>query len=175
MNKIFILLTIFSLISACKPSKTPATDNKNTTATPVDNKTEFGAGDSITLKSLSDNNRGSLADLVQYVGKKPNQIGERISKIMGNAYGNFQRDWNTETPIEKDAEMLYTSGCKTGNCINSRYVVVFDTKINAINVYSFSNTGQRMRTFEEDKIFLALPYKGQDWLDAIVEEHMSAK
>jgi hypothetical protein len=180
ISKIVIVSLISIFCLSCKPNKATTTVEAQKTDP---SKTEYGAGDSITLKSLADNTRGSLADLVQYVGKKPsevqlwskNNISERISKMMGSAYGNFERNFNVETPIEKDMEMLYTSGCKTGACINSRYVVIFDTKINAINVHSFSDSGQRMRSYEEDHILLALPYKAQDWFDIIVSEHMAAK
>ncbi len=173
-------IIIISMAISCKQKAGPSTDAAATVA----QDTAMRAGDTIKLSSLADNNDGSLVTLVQYAGKKPsevdfwnkNGVGARISKLMGNAYGDFQRNWNDETPIiESDSGMLFMTGCKIGACLNSRYVVVIDTKINIINVYALSDTGQRMRSFEEKGTILAMSYKMQDWFDKIYEEHMSAK
>lgn len=141
----------------------------------------FKAGDTITLNSMQENTRESLAYLKTLVGKKPSDVQlfakaemkKRISKIMEGDYADFESSWLIDTPLQEDNEIIYTYACKTKDCLSHRYILIFDTMINAINIYKLE--GRDMRSYVEDKTVLGMPHKAQKWFDEIVESHMKIK
>lgn len=171
-----LIFTIFCLGFASCKQKESGISNSN----PSSNDTiSYKSGDTIKLGSLDENTRGSLAELSTYVGKKPSEVDlfskagikDRIKKIMKDEYAQFESSWQADTPLQADAEILYTSACKSGDCKGSEYIIIFDTQINAINLYQFNSNN--MRSYEEDNLILGLPRKVQDWMDGIVESHLS--
>jgi hypothetical protein len=177
INKFIFPIVIASLLFlACKPKTDADATAKTTEEVAKDGISK--AGDTITLPSLQDNNRPSLLGVLELVGQKPSSvqlfdkmdIGARMKKFMGSNYDSLIKNWNEDTPLEKDGDIVYTSGCKTANCAEYQYIIIFDTKIQIINVYTFE--GKKMRTFEEDNTITGLPYKCQDWFDAIIQKHI---
>ncbi|MFZ1579898.1 MAG: hypothetical protein WAT26_02110 [Saprospiraceae bacterium] len=83
-----------------------------------------------------------IKSLTSFVGKKPSEaqifdkfdFTKRFEKLMGEHYSEFKSDWNQETPIMKDGEILYFVGCKANACRENKFFVMIDMITNNLNV-----------------------------------------
>jgi hypothetical protein len=100
----------------------------------------------------------SIKELENFIGKKPSQVqlfekfdlNKRIEKVLGSELAEFKSDWNDETPIFKDGEILYFTGCKTGACAENKYFMMLDLVENNFNIINIRNG--RPRSFEEGAV-----------------------
>ncbi len=155
----FFCLSMLFLIN-CKNSK-----NQDTAIS------ETVKSDSIAL--VSKLIKSELKALEKQVGKLPSEAGlftnfglaERIEKVMGKDYQDFKETWVKETPIKKDGEILYTSGCQIDVCKANRYILIIDMLQNGINIYNFKH--DKGRSYEEDNTIIGMPFKLQDDFEKI--------
>jgi hypothetical protein len=172
---VYIVFLLLISINACKQKEN---SNEGNLTTLQDSTSNYNNGDTIQLSSLQNNNRASLAEIIPFVGKKPSEVDlfskmglrDRIKAIMKDQYAAFESSWQDDTPLQAKGEIVYTSACKSGDCMGAEYIIIFDTKVNAINIYQLNSN--KMRSYEEDNLILGLPYDVQDWLDVFVEKHM---
>lgn len=128
--KFFTFLTFIFFIS-CSSKK----ENKVATTTEV---TAAPASAEIPQTPSGD----GIKSLTTFVGKKPSEVQifdkydftKRFEKLMGENYTEFKSDWNQETPIMKDGEILYFVGCKANACRENKFFVMIDMITNNLNV-----------------------------------------
>ncbi|WP_433778695.1 hypothetical protein [Flavobacterium anhuiense] len=111
-------------------------------------KTEALKTDSTTI-----NPNDSLYNLVdksvvgtQFLTKS--SLAPRLKKLLGSDYDQMVKSWNTETPFEKQDNILHAWGCKQHDCGTYSYDLYIDVKNNKINVYKFSES--KLTIFKED-------------------------
>ena len=146
MSKITVfMLSVTTMILACKNQEQPNTSS----VAPTDPE-----------KSVPSAQDWSSFD--QKVGQLPSEAGfmqvpelqKRISALLKEDYERFKKDWNTETPLEMEDRILFTTGCQHSDCKANRYLLFFDLTDNNINIINFSFG--RVRTWEE-KAVIGLP------------------
>ncbi|MBC7886152.1 MAG: hypothetical protein H7X99_11800 [Saprospiraceae bacterium] len=162
--KYFTVITVLILlICSCK----------NNSSNDGDMQTTDSADTAMTLPPASTAN---FKDLEKHVGKLPKEIDlfqkyglySRIEDIMKSDFAEFKENWNEETPLKKDGEMIYFTGCKAGDCKSNNYFIVLDLMINKINVYNFKN--EKGRSYEEDHTVIGMPFKMTDDFMKLREE-----
>jgi len=72
----------------------------------------------------------------------------RLKKLLGSDYDQMVKNWNTETPFEKQDNLLHAWGCKQHDCSTYSYDLYIDVKNNKINVYKFAES--KLTVFKED-------------------------
>ncbi len=100
--------------------------------------------------------------LTDLIGKYPTQenifdnkyLTKRLKNIKHFNFDNMKRDWNTETPITIEDQIIHASGCKSNNCPNSGYELFIDLKNDNINIYHFRSNTLRVYT---EKDWITLP------------------
>lgn len=160
MIKIINLAMILLFISGCKPKSN--TDEAGNPA--ADIKQELAAP------------KKELKNIEAAQGKTPTEaklfdtyaLMPRFEKLLGKEFDTFKADWNTESPVEYDGEVVYFYGCKKDNCIENRYLILIDVTLNTINIYNFK--GGSVRAYEEDKNVIGLNDKVADYFDKINKE-----
>ncbi|HEY1196776.1 hypothetical protein [Flavobacterium sp.] len=76
-------------------------------------------------------------------------LAPRLKKLMGTEdYDQMVKYWNTETPFEKQENILHAWGCKQHDCNTYSYDLYIDVKNNKINVYKF--TESKLTVLKED-------------------------
>lgn len=75
-------------------------------------------------------------------------LAPRLKKLLGADYEQMVKYWNTETPFEKQENILHAWGCKQHNCSTYSYDLFIDVKNNKINVYKFEKS--KLTIFKED-------------------------
>ncbi|MBW1655042.1 hypothetical protein [Flavobacterium quisquiliarum] len=75
-------------------------------------------------------------------------LAPRLKKLMGADYDQMVKYWNTETPFEKQENILHAWGCKQHDCSTYSYDLYIDVKNNKINVYKFAES--KLTIFKED-------------------------
>ena len=135
---IYISATIISsfIFFSCKKEiikSVPKTDSTSI-------KTEALKADSTVL-----NPNDSLYGLVdksvigtQFLTKS--SLAPRLKKLLGADYDQMIANWNTETPFEKQGNILHAWGCKQHDCNTYSYDLYIDVKNNKINVYKFAKS-----------------------------------
>ncbi|WET02081.1 hypothetical protein [Flavobacterium sp. YJ01] len=138
-----VLLSTFIFISCKKEiiKSVPTTDSTSI-------KTEALKTDSTVLNPID-----SLYTLVdksvigtQFLTKS--SLAPRIKKLLGSDYEEMVKNWNTETPFEKQENILHAWGCKQHDCNSYSYDLYIDVKNNKINVYKFAES--KLTVFKED-------------------------
>ena len=94
------------------------------------------------------------------LGKYPTQVNLFQNEILTSRLKNINRfdydaliaNWNTETPITIENQIIHSSGCKAHNCPSSGYELFIDLKNDNINIYHFR--GNTLRVYTE-----------KDWID----------
>jgi hypothetical protein len=76
----------------------------------------------------------------------------RLQKLLGVDFAAMKANWNVETPIEIEKDILMTSGCEKHNCGANIYYMFVDLERDKINVYHIKN-GRQVYT-ELDRIDL---------------------
>src|SRR6218665_248316 len=82
----------------------------------------------------------------QFLTKR--SLAPRLKKLMGTDYDQMIKYWNTETPFEKQENILHAWGCKQHDCSTYSYDLYIDVKNNKINVYKFAES--KLTVFKED-------------------------
>lgn len=151
---LFMLLVGFSLmaINACQNDQ-----NKEEAAT-------ADAQESIQTKdTLANTEAFPEAEALESLnGKYPRdvklldrpELEPRLEALLGDQYEAFRKNWQTETPIIVEDNVLSTSGCEQHNCAANQYVLQIDLKGNNINVHHF---GSEVQHFKENGRSIALP------------------
>jgi hypothetical protein len=75
-------------------------------------------------------------------------LAPRLKKLLGADYDQMVKYWNTETPFEKQENILHAWGCKQHDCSTYSYDLFIDVKNNKINVYKFEKS--KLTIFKED-------------------------
>jgi len=75
-------------------------------------------------------------------------LAPRLKKLLGADYEQMVKYWNTETPFEKQENILHAWGCKQHDCSTYLYDLFIDVKNNKINVYKFEKS--KLTIFKED-------------------------
>ncbi len=139
----FVLLTSLIFVSCKKEiiKSVPTTDSTSI-------KTEALKTDSSVI-----NPTDSLYSLVDksVIGTHfltKSSLSPRLKKLLGTDYDQMVKDWNTETPFEKQENVLHAWGCKQHDCSTYSYDLFIDVKNNKINVYKFSES--KLTVFKED-------------------------
>ena len=96
------------------------------------------------------------------LGKYPTQIGLFQNEILASRLKNINRfdyealvaNWNTESPITMEDQIVHASGCKSHNCPSSGYELFIDLKNDNINIYHFRSNTMRVYT---EKDWITLP------------------
>jgi len=177
-NLIYIVFFLLIMMFSCtviKKEKTPVT--------PVETKKEVDITkeiDSIQIldsikkstikKKAKKTTKPGLYFLTDLIGKYPTQekifenkyLKKRLKKIERFNYDNMVRDWNTETPISINNNIIHSSGCRAHKCPDSGYELFIDLKNNNINVYFFM--GNTLRVYKE-KGWIKLPKAYEEELD----------
>ncbi|NOQ91331.1 MAG: hypothetical protein GQ552_01285 [Flavobacteriaceae bacterium] len=94
------------------------------------------------------------------LGKYPTQVNlfqneiltSRLKSINRFDYDALIANWNTETPITIENQIIHSSGCKAHDCPSSGYELFIDLKNDNINIYHFR--GNTLRVYTE-----------KDWID----------
>ena len=144
---IFCLVLVYS---ACNNTSTSTTQSASG-ASQTDNKDQ-------SSKETTQIDKPSMEDAVKYVGKKPSEVdlfnqydlNKRIENMLESDYETFKANWNEETPIMKDGEILYFIGCKTGDCASNKYFVMLDMLDTNINIIFIR--GGLPKSYEESAI-----------------------
>ncbi|MDQ6471904.1 hypothetical protein RB619_14710 [Flavobacterium sp. LHD-80] len=100
--------------------------------------------------------------LINLVGKSAigthllsqSSIAPRLKTLLGTDYDEMIKHWNTETPFEKEGDILHASGCKQHDCNTYSYDLYLDIKNNKINVYKFSES--KLKVYAEDNFRIVL-------------------
>lgn len=139
-----VVLLCSSIFFSCKKEiikEVPKTDSTSI-------RTEVLKADSIVL-----NPNDSLYNLVdksvigtQFLTKS--SLAPRLKKLLGSDYDQMVKNWNTETPFEKQDNILHAWGCKQHDCNTYSYDLYIDVKNNKINVYKFAES--KLTVFKED-------------------------
>ncbi len=125
-------------------------------------------------KKVKKTTKPGLFFLTDLIGKYPTQehifdnnyLKKRLKKIERFNYDNFVRDWNTETPISINNNIIHSSGCRAHKCPDSGYELFIDLKNDNINVYFFM--GNTLRVYKE-KGWIELPKSYEEELDIKME------
>lgn len=144
----YTFLLFILIVLSCSEKKASAPDvvtNTDTVQTQV-----AAVKDSVAVIDLT--------DAAQFLGKKPSEVGlfdqynlkQRFKKLLGSEYETFIKDWNTESVIKKDEEILYFSACRANACDQNKYLVILDMADNNINIINIQNG--RPRSFENKQI-----------------------
>lgn len=141
--KYLALFVCFLSIAACK---------NNSNSTNVSNKSEDSADKTILIE------KPSMEDADKYVGKKPSEVNlfsqynltNRIEALLKNDSKNFTENFNDETPIMRDGELLYFVGCKAGDCKAMKFFVILDLIETNINILVINNGTPK--SYEESAI-----------------------
>ena len=138
-----VILSSFVFISCKKQTieSIPKTDSTSI-------KTEALKEDSIVINpndSLYNLNSTSVIG-TQFLTKS--SLAPRLKKLLGSDYDQMVKNWNTETPFEKQDNILHAWGCKQHDCTTYSYDLFIDVKNNKINVYKFAES--KLTVFKED-------------------------
>lgn len=75
-------------------------------------------------------------------------LAPRLKTLLGVDYEEMVKNWNTETPFEKQENILHAWGCKQHDCNSFSFDLYIDVKNNKINVYKFAES--KLTVFKED-------------------------
>jgi len=175
-----ILVTVFSCTEIKKEKKSipVTTDKEIEIIKDVDSiKVIDSILENISKKKVKKTVKPGLFFLTDLIGKYPTQekifdnkyLSRRLKKIERFNFDNFVRDWNTETPISINNNIIHSSGCRAHNCPGSGYELFIDLKNDNINVYFFM--GNTLRVYKE-KGWITLPKAYEEELDIKMENAM---
>ncbi len=83
--------------------------------------------------------------LKKSIGKYPTQekifqnetLSKRLKNMSGLPYESLLQNWNTETPITIENNIIHSSGCKAHDCPSNAFELFIDLENDNINVYHF--------------------------------------
>ncbi|NOQ91111.1 MAG: hypothetical protein GQ552_00180 [Flavobacteriaceae bacterium] len=108
--------------------------------------------------------------LTDLIGKYPTQekifenkiLTNRLKKINRLDFDKLITNWNTETPITIENQIIHSSGCKVHDCPSNGYELFIDLINDNINIYHFSSNILRVYT---EKDWITLPKAYADEID----------
>ena len=108
--------------------------------------------------------------LNELIGKYPTQekiftneiLSNRLKKINNLDFDKLLANWNTETPLTVEDQIIHASGCKDNNCPSNAYELFIDLVNDNINVYYFR--GNTLKVYTE-KEWITLPKKFNDEIE----------
>jgi hypothetical protein len=160
-NKKFLSIFIVLLIVSC--------NNKNKQNIPVEPDQEINTNEK--NNSLEkERTQPDLSFLIELIGKYPTQenifknkiLTKRLSEINDFNFDKMVQNWNKETPISMNDQIIHSSGCKDSDCASNGYELFIDLKNDNINVFYFR--GNTLRVYTE-KDWIALPKIFEDELE----------
>lgn len=156
MKKIkFISFVLLILLYSCNQKKQKSIDNsaeKNTEIITKDLEKTNSKEKKRYAKTLPE-----LFSMNSFIGKYPTQIKLFENEILKNRLKNINRfdydalitNWNTETPISIENQIIHASGCKAHNCPSNGYELFIDLKNDNINIYYFRDNTLKVYTEKE--------------------------
>jgi len=149
--KYFLLLFIFSTLSNCDQKA------KDKNAVETEKKLEIIEE---SISSKEEKTQPELYFLHDLLGQYPTQADlfnnpvmiNRLRKINRLNFDNLIANWNVETPLTKENQIIHASGCKKNNCPSSGYELFIDLENDNINIYHFKENTLRV-------------YTEKDWID----------
>lgn len=137
MKKTILTIIILAIIASACGSRS-SKDMKTADSLMASEDTTFV--DSAT----TDTGQSNLAYLKADVGKIPYEaklfdndtLSTRLKAILGKEYDVMIKNWNVETPLSIENEIIHTSGCKKHDCAGDAYDLYIDLKDDNINVYN---------------------------------------
>lgn len=124
------ILIAFSLASC---NQTPPPVEQPQTETPVDHTSATVSTDTITPASLDYMKayNGKTATAVKLL--EDPLLAARIKKLTGETPFEFMKqNWNTETPITVDNDILIAKACKTNECGSTESIILIDLAKNVV-------------------------------------------
>lgn len=140
---LLLFLTSFIVLS-CKKEITK--DIPTTDSTSI--RTEALKTDSTILNPVDSLNNLVSKSVIGTQFLTKSSLAPRLKTLLGADYDQLVKDWNTETPFEKQGNILHAWGCKQHDCTTYSYDLFIDVKNNKINVYKFSES--KLTVFKED-------------------------
>ena len=113
----------------------------------------------LKVEILSPRQSGSTSNLTRYVGKYPSALlkGEpglkaRLRDLLGANYPSFAARLQTETPIERDGDVIIARGCMAHECTVEEAILAVDLSSGKPYVAIKSNRhGGGFKIYAEDK------------------------
>ncbi|MND87840.1 hypothetical protein D3C80_798490 [compost metagenome] len=148
---ILTTIVLITMLSACG-SRTP----KNAeTADSIMTSEDTAFTDSAAVTAENPAVQSNLAYLKNEVGKIPYEaklfdnevLTTRLKALLGIEYDVMVKNWNVETPITSENEIIHTSGCKKHDCPGDAYDLYIDLKNDNINVYNMR--GSKLILYKE--------------------------
>ena len=104
------------------------------------------------------NGESELFFMRNLVDKYPTQVDLFRNEILLNRFKNMDRfntenlvaNWNTETPLAIEDEIIHSSGCQDNDCPNNAFELFIDLKNDNINIYNFK--GNMLRIYKEKEL-----------------------
>ena len=172
-NSIFFMLLLFLMLNSCKKDNVndqpPETQKEKETIEVKETQPAKIETDEVEVsepviinKTKKKKVKPGLYFLEDLAGKYPTEekifhnkvLSQRLKKIRRLNYDLLVQNWNTETPITIENNIIHASGCKSHNCPESAFELFIDLKNDNINVYHFSNNTLRVYT---EKGWIELP------------------
>src|SRR5215213_2983028 len=75
-------------------------------------------------------------------------INTRMKKLLGNKYGSFMESFETLTPVTKEGDFLFSSGCLIHACTHLESAVAVDLVNRTVHAAIFRR-GEKTRYFDE--------------------------
>lgn len=161
VNKFLFSLLVVAILTSCSNNKSESKDAGSNPETPAE-----------IVNEESKTSMTSINDMAQFEGKLPNEVQlfekynlyPRFEKLLGADFADFKADWNEESPIKKDGEIIYMTGCRKGACKDNLYFLTIDLIENNINIINLRNN--RPKSYEEGAI-IGMPSKLADDFDKV--------
>ena len=167
MMKLLPIVVLVIIVLGCDISKY-VNSSKNDTANAAKPTPTASPGPSISTKpEVTPAKPGIVSIIKKSVGKYPYEIKlleneemkGRLQKLLGKDFAGMKANWNVETPIEIENDIMMASGCEQHNCGANMYLMFVDLKDDNINVFHVNEDGTK-HYFESGEI--ALPKKFAD-------------
>jgi len=125
-KKSFVLFVVFLVASVTASAQIENSQKRNALATIVTSSNMY-------VRSPRGVVGPAAADLKKYVGKYPSDlfkhepsIKTRLRKLLGANYQTFMERMETQTPIEKDGDILVMRGCAAHECTEEEALLAID-------------------------------------------------
>lgn len=154
MNKrtshLFIIASCCFTIVSCQKEKLKSVPTTDSTSI----RTEAFKADSTVLNPLDSLYTLENKSVIGTHFLTKSSLAPRLKTLLGTDYDEMVKNWNTETPFEKQENILHAWGCKQHDCSSYSYDLFIDVKNNKINVYKFNKS--KLTAFEEDNFKIEL-------------------
>lgn len=154
--KNYLAIAIFvALCLACKLGSTETSNNPTTGSSPVNNSRSENPSKNANHPATTPKAESGLSSLKTKKDKTATEIKlwqnkeftSRLEKLMGADYKPMKENWNVETPMEVEGDVLKLTGCEQHNCGDNQYWLYIDTATDNINV--FHNLNGKLTPYKE--------------------------